>query len=490
MFFVLFDYVTFAAIGCQHKSFGQESTVCVCNSNHCDTIDPIQKSNPGIIQQFSTSKNGDRFARKELHFEQSLSGGIEVNLYPDQKMQKIIGFGGALTDTSGYNFNRLSHQLQEHLIRDYFGANGIEYSAVRVTIGGSDMSQREYSNDDSNDDDTEFHHFALQQKEDLQYKIPFLKKTQSTNHHMKLFGSAWSAPAWMKNNHDLGNGGHLRGQPGDKYHRAFAQYLVKFMKAYQQHNISWWGLTVVNEPEMSGEEQKNFIKKDLGPELENQGFKNFNLMIYDWNIPGMKQFVETILRDHDAAKYVKGIAYHWYASNDQNRHDLKAIHEEFPKYFVLSTEACEGFGGDSLGVWHTAENYANDVIKSLKNYVTGWIDWNMIVDMHGGPSWINQHLNAPIIVNADNHEYYKQPAFYVLGHFSKFLPPNSVHIHLTTNSNHSDYDLIAFERPDGGTVMIIFNKGNNEQKFLINDPRHGKSHIHVRAHSIQSLIWY
>jgi len=53
----------------------------------------------------------------------------------------------------------------------------------------------------------------------------------------------------------------------------------------------------------------------------------------------------------------------------------------------------------------------------LNNWAVGWVDWNMVLDMEGGPNWVENFVDSPIIVNAKNDEFYKQPTFYHLGHF-------------------------------------------------------------------------
>jgi glucosylceramidase len=46
-------------------------------------------------------------------------------------------------------------------------------------------------------------------------------------HQIKLFGSPWSPPAWMKTNHKFQAGGQLRGEVGGEYYQIFADYFVK-----------------------------------------------------------------------------------------------------------------------------------------------------------------------------------------------------------------------------------------------------------------------
>lgn len=69
------------------------------------------------------------------------------------------------------------------------------------------------------------------------------------------------------------------------------------------------------------------------------------------------------------------------------------------------------------------------------------------------------HLSLYRISNTlDNSEFYKQPIFYAIGHFSKFIPPNSKRIYLNVMSLEKTLDAVGFIRPDGTIVVIIFNR--------------------------------
>lgn len=91
----------------------------------------------------------------------------------------------------------------------------------------------------------------------------------------------------------------------------------------------------------------------------------------------------------------------------------------------------------------------------MNNWVTGWMDWNMALNTHGGPTYVGNYVDSSIIVNKTSDEFYKQPYFYAMGHYSKFLRPGSVRTYST--NNHPNLKLVAFDRPDGGTVVQIYN---------------------------------
>lgn len=79
----------------------------------------------------------------------------------------------------------------------------------------------------------------------------------------------------------------------------------------------------------------------------------------------------------------------------------------------------------------------------------------MALDTHGGPTYIENYVDSPILVNSTSGEFYKQPMFYAIGHFSKFVPPGSFRI--GTLSGVDGLNVAAFSRPDGGVVLVILN---------------------------------
>ena len=48
----------------------------------------------------------------------------------------------------------------------------------------------------------------------------------------------------------------------------------------------------------------------------------------------------------------------------------------------------------------------------MNNWVTGWVDWNLVLDEKGGPNWAGNTVDSPIIVNSTVDEFYKQPVVF------------------------------------------------------------------------------
>ncbi|KAL1422245.1 hypothetical protein MTO96_022126 [Rhipicephalus appendiculatus] len=143
-----------------------------------------------------------------------------------------------------------------------------------------------------------------------------------------------------------------------------------------------------------------------------------------------------------------------------------------------------------LGSWDRAEEYASDIIEDLNHWASGWTDWNLALDTQGGPNWAKNFVDSPIIVNATAKEFYKQPMYYALGHFSKFLPRGSVRIFSRVNEKSDNLLYGAFLTPESAIVVIVINRGDKKLTLKIKD-KSGSANIRrvIEKRSITTFVW-
>lgn len=460
-----------------------------------------------------SSESGKRFHVSDLSVpadrnSSDLQSKIHVRL--DQKFQTILGWGGAFTDSTALNVYNLSRSISQKLIESYFGAEGLQYNFGRVPMGGSDFSTRAYTYADVKDD-FELKHWALA-IEDTGFKIPMIKEAmrlcERQGEPLKLFGSPWSPPVWMKESNNILNG-HLKGD--DRTYKSWSDYLIKFYKAYREHGIEFWGQTLENEPiqnwvstinalEFNSTEQIRFVTKFFGPALEANGMgrDNFQLMLGDDSLNELVPQVPDVMNNPEAAKYFSGLAFHWYDSgNGANYDDLNKIYETIKDKidFVLMTEACSGNNKFSkkplLGSWERGDTYAMDIIEDLLRHTSGWIDWNMALNRAGGPNWATNLMDAPIIVNEEADEFYKQPMYYAIGHFSRFFRPGSVRVSTTVDTKQ-DIRVVAVRNDFTGHLSVnILNRSFRDQQveLTINDgSKYEPLTIDLETRSLTSVV--
>src|SRR3984893_8826633 len=274
-----------------------------------------------------------------LHFS-SEGGHLPVLTVDDaQPFQSMDGFGFALTGGSAQLLMRMSAAQRTALLKELFttGGDGIGVSYLRVSIGASDMNERVFSYDDlpAGATDPEMANFSL--GPDRAAVIPVLKEVLAIRPDIKILGSPWSAPAWMKTNDDV-KGGELK----PEYYGAFANYFVKYIERMRAEGITIDAITIENEPlnpkntpsmVMFAQEQDTLIAKYLGPAFEKAGIRA-KILLYDHN-PDVPSYPLSILGDPAASKFVDGTAFHLYGGETSV---LTQVHDAYPNKNLYMTE--------------------------------------------------------------------------------------------------------------------------------------------------------
>ncbi|KAF1315811.1 Glucosylceramidase, partial [Globisporangium splendens] len=366
-----------------------------------------------------------------------------------KKFQEMLGFGGAFTEAAALQFAKLSPEKQEEVLELYFDKeDGAAYEFGRVPMGSCDFSVGSYSfNDVAND--TTMSHFDSSVSHDTKLLIPFIQRALEKNPKLKMLLAPWSPPVWMKR----GSKDYVPSMLGsvdpvglrDDARGAWALYFSKFISAYKNYGINFWGLTPQNEPEFAAPweackynapYEAEFIGSFLGPVIK-RDHPDVKIMVFDHNRDTVHHWADTIFNHPEASKYVEGIASHWYGNEGDRVMDGVKFHEHLndthyvdESRFILATESssCPGVANGTQA-WFRGQRYAHDMIADFNNWVVGWVDWNLILDHTGGPNHLGNNCDAPIIIDETDKDYYLQPMYYFIKHFSKFVPPGSRRIH-------------------------------------------------------------
>jgi glucosylceramidase len=463
---------------------------------------------------FETSESGNSLTK--INEFPSAEKIVEISILPEEKFQKITGFGGSFTEASAYLLNNLSKENREKIIEAYFGESGARYSLTRTHMNSCDFSLGNYSYAPVAND-MELNNFSI--KEDLDDIIPMIKDAMAVSKDgFRILSSPWTAPPWMKDNNDW-RGGKLLPQ----YNDTWALFFSKYIDAYKAEGIDIWGFTVENEPlgndsnwesmHFTAHEMNDFVKNHLGPKLDADGH-DVKILGYDQNRgEELKEWVDVMYDDEIAKSYFDGTAIHWYASTyDYFPESLQYAHNKAPDKLLIQTEACvdaevpkwkddkwywakeaTDWGWD----WAPEEQrylhpkyepvfrYALDIIGCLNNHVDGWIDWNMVLDKQGGPNWFKNWCVAPVLADIETDEVYFTPLFYTMAHFSRFIRPDAIRIGF--ENADSDLMVTAAQNPDGSIAVIIFNP-SEEIKGIHLRLKDTSNEFAIRGKAIQTIV--
>ncbi|HEX3023834.1 MAG TPA: glycoside hydrolase family 30 beta sandwich domain-containing protein [Chitinophagaceae bacterium] len=447
-------------------SFG--SADCSKNNNSNNTtpiVPPPPTTQVNNVDFWLTMGDQSMLLRKQSDI---LSFGTVNNSYSfidvdsTQTFQTIDGFGFTLTGGSAYVINRLSSADKANLLQELFGnsSTSIGISYLRISIGSSDLNASVFSYDDMPAGQTDVNLTNFNLNNDTTDLIPVLKQILAINPNIKILGSPWSPPIWMKDNNSSIGGSLL-----PQYYNVYAQYFVKYIQAMKAQGITVDAITIQNEPLYGGNnpsmvmqatQEADFIKNSLGPAFQTASIAT-KIIVYDHNCD-QPNYPITVLSDAAANPFVNGSAFHLYGGDISA---LSTVHDAYPNKQLYFTEqytaSTADFGGDLK--WHVK----NVVIGSMRNWSRNALEWNLANDPSYGPHTVGGCTTCKGAVTIGS-SIIRNVGYYIIAHASKFVPAGSVRIGSNISGSLNN---VAFVTPTGNKVLIVENDAANATSFNI-----------------------
>lgn len=432
---------------------------------------------------------------------------VVVTVRADRERQTLFGIGGALTQASAAALAGLSPARRAEVIAALFGADGARYSLCRTPVASCDFSTSSYS-------------YAPQRLADFTVEedernglLPLIRDARAApGASFRLIGSPWTAPPWMKDNGKYFDPAERRGgRLLPEHEPAYAEYIARYVEAYAAQGAPVWAVTPVNEPhgnqgtwesmEMSAEDQRRFVPL-LGRALRERGL-DAKILVYDQNRKAVVEYAGTVLSDAAARAAAFGTAVHWYDSTFRVfEEELDRLHAAFPAHPILHTEGCidavyrphetRGPGAptpwwqDDGWYWRAeakdwgwdwapnpevdhppyvpAFRYARDLVVGMAHWLAGWVDWNVVLDRHGGPNHVGNYCLAPVLVDAATDAVHYTPLYHLLRQVSRVTRPGAV---VLETEGAADPRAVAVRNPDGSTVVHLFNESAGDQVVCV-----------------------
>jgi glucosylceramidase len=459
-----------------------------CSNKTDDTPPPVVVPTPtNDMDLWLTKANQSALLQKQTGV---LSFGSTTNSYPyldvdsSTAYQSIDGFGYTLTGGSAFLINNMPASTKAGLLDELFGtgAASIGVSFLRISIGASDLSQFVFSYNDmpAGQTDPTLANFSL--SKDTVDLIPLLKQILTINPAIKVMGSPWSAPVWMKD-----NGNSVGGSLQPQYYAAYANYLVKYVQQMQAKGIPIHSITIQNEPENAGNnpsmlmtatQQATFVKNNLGPAFQAAGLTT-KIIVFDHNCDN-PNYPISILNDPAAKPYVDGAAFHLYSGNISAMSNVNAAHPDKNLYFTEQwTSSAGSFSGDLA--WHIR----NVMVGATRNWSRVALEWNLANDPSFGPHTAGGCTQCKGALTINGSSVTRNVSYYIVAHASKFVPADSVRISSGLVANLPN---VAFKTPTGKKVLIVLN--DNTSAFGFNIRYKGKwVAASLDAGAVGTYVW-
>ncbi|MEU3831909.1 RICIN domain-containing protein [Streptomyces microflavus] len=463
------------------RAAGAALVVTVAGLGVNATVTTARAADP-VAQVWVTTADGS----KKLTAEGSVPftgapQGVDIRIDANSKGQKFTGAGASVTGASAHLVQGLPQAQRTSLLRSLFSSegDGIGLNYLRQPLGSTDFdaNANAYTYEDTRGS------FSIDR--DRGQIIPVLKQATAINPAIRFMGSPWSPPAWMKTNNSL-NGGSLR----TEHYQAYADYLVKAIRAYGQEGITLTDLTAQNEPEfatsypsmsMTAAQQADFFQV-LDRTLTAANLPT-NLLAYDHNWDHPNYPLDVFARTGGIQRII-GAAFHCYGGAVGAQQQIVNAGKR-----VFFTE-CSGTDsanpattfGDTLR-WHTE----NLVVQNMRNGGETVVNWNLALDRNGGPHQGHCTNRCNGIVGIDGGQVTRNAEYYVLGHVTKFIRPGATRIG-STSQGAGGVQNVAFQNTDGSRAAVVVNTASNSQRFSLTD--NGKSlAFTLPAGAVATFTW-
>jgi len=395
------------------------------------------------------------------------------------------GFGCCLTGGSAAHLIDMDSADRAALLRKLFATDGasIGLSYLRVSIGSSDLDAHPFSYDDLPAGQTDANLTKFTLDPDRLALILILQEILAINPDIKILGSPWSAPPWMKDNHDT-RGGNL--QP--RFYAAYAKYFVKYIQGMSAEGIRIDAITVQNEPLnpdnnpsmfMPARQEADFIKFHLGPAFHTAGIAA-KIILYDHNCDH-PEYPISILNDPAVKHYVDGSAFHLYAGQIDA---LSLVHGAHPDKALYFTEQWMGAHSNPK---ESLDRHIRDlVIGATRNWSRNVLEWNLAADSNFQPHTDRGGCDrCQGVITIDGNRVSRNAGYYVLAHAAKFVRPGSVRI---ASNALSSLPNVAFKSPDGQKILLVLNNEPSPRTFNIRyKGRQAQSTLNAGA--VGTYIW-
>jgi glucosylceramidase len=385
-------------------------------------------------------------------------GGSVIVIDPAQQMQSMDGFGFALTGGSAELLVKMSPAARSKILKQLFARDGnnLGVSYLRLSIGASDMNSFVFSYDDlaSGETDPELKKFDLaQDKKDV---LPVLKEILRLAPDIRILGSPWSAPAWMKTNNNV-RGGALK----EDCYPAYALYLAKYVQEMKKEGIAIDAITIQNEPLNSKNtpsmqwqlnQQLVFLRDHLYPAFTKAGLKT-KVLLFDHNTD-RPDYPLALLSDPVVSRFADGSAFHHYGGDMSA---MSKVHMSRPDKNVYFTEQMitERPGSPTINI---AASVKRMLIDTTRNWSRNVILWNLAADPLNDPHTDNGGCSmCQGAITIDKDAVSLNLAYYTIAHASKLVRPGSVRIASTTRGDQTVALTDDEERPGLKRIAIIEN---------------------------------
>ena len=421
------------------------------------------------VTKYTTNDFG--FLRPETVFSAGSECGAAQEIVAEKTPFNVCkGFGVALTGASCYMLAQMEKGERRKLLESIYGKDGLNLSVARLAIGSCDYSAEIYTYDDC-PGDTELKHFSIER--DRKYILPMIKEILEIRPDLYIFASPWSPPGWMKTGGFI-CGGYMR----TKYIDVFADYVIKYLKAYGAEGIHISAVTPQNEPDVdqygkfpaciwNPDQEAQYIFT-LSEKLKKENM-DVDIWFHDHNFNGWRR-VNWMLEEYPKlTECCSSTAFHYYNGCIEM---IDRIKKEHPEIRFQFTE-----GGPRLKDCFDTDwcKWSAMMVKALNHGCETFTGWNLMLDEEGRPNVGHCYCAGLVKMNRSTKELSYSGQYRAFSHLAHFTQ-NGAKIYRSAPSNEG-WEMGAFrdmkfetvscvaENPDGIRIIHVVNPNDEKHQY-------------------------
>lgn len=401
------------------------------------------------------------------------------------------GFGVAITESSCHQLMLMDKNERTAFLQSIYSKSGLNLSVARLSIGASDYSARLYTYDDV-PFDTGLKHFSIDK--DREYIIPVIKEILKIRPDICFFASPWSPPGWMKTGGEI-CGGYMR----EEFVECYADYFIKYIKAYADEGIKISAVTPQNEP--NSQQGGNMPACIWHPETEAEFIKvlkkklnknnlDTKIWMFDHNFSDANRVLWLLDNIGNLKESTDGIAFHYYAGSIEETFEIK---EKYPDIELHFTE-----GGPRL-----YDNYDCDfckwgimISKALNAGCKSFTGWNLMLNELGGPNIGPFFCGGLVTRDSVSGELKYSGQYKAIKHIAPHINKNTKIYKIRNNIGQEMFSYPAYKKEihgflidnnNGKTVLVLINPDDAKRQTQINI-KNTNCYIELSPESISTII--
>lgn len=416
-----------------------------------------------------------------------------VRILSDKKKHLIRGFGGALNEAGAFLILQLDEKERSRLLHSLFSdTEGAGLDILGLPLGHTDYSLSYYSYNET-PDDVDMKHFSIER--DRQYLLPVVREILKIKPDITMIARTDYPPRWM-----------LDEEKGlkSRYHKAYAEYLLRYIQAYEKEGVHIHYLSLFNEPyiytRISPEEISDLIVREIGPLFRSAGVMTRLIPTESYNKLQAKEEWPVLVENEMVRDYVDTLAYHSYHWNRNPAWIIGDLHRSYPEFEIWQTEVMNLYT-KPISTAADAERWGRLISEDLENGTSAWMFWNLFVDPEGGP-WNKDPFNegypqdGVVVVDPDVGTWEPTAKLAYFKHFSRFLKDGAILLETEVHDESLPFPanglywclITAAAGADGSLTTVVMNYGEYPVDFVLK-AGHNEFSDTLQKHSIATYLF-